>query len=44
MTPLEEWMTEQVNAPDCPPHLRDIYHEMFGKAKMSWWAWLKMNK
>ena len=43
MTPLEEWMTEQVNEPDCPAHLRDIYHEMYGKAKTPWWAWL-MNK
>ena len=41
MTPLEEWMTKQVNEPDFPAHLRDIYHEMFGKAKMSWWVWLK---
>lgn len=43
MTPFEEWLTEQVESPDCPEHLRDIHHEMFGKARIPFWKWLKSN-
>jgi hypothetical protein len=41
MNPFEEWITEQIQEPDCPAHIRDIHYEMFGKAKTPWWVWLK---
>ena len=40
MNAFEEWLTEQVQEPDCPVHLRDIYYELFGKAKIPFWKWL----
>lgn len=41
MNAFEEWLTEQVQEPDCPVHLWEIYYEMFGKAKIPFWKWLK---